>query len=576
MAKDPIYPNALELVQKMSNADYFGSDEDKKTRKKSGSFVPSEMYYTDEEKKDRFGGSVGLDGIMNALSSFALMGGNKPSDLIPAKGQNTSDLSDDMWVDRYSGEIYQNTKLPDEYGGGFFKKNMGTADDSRRLDALNERHSKVGETPLMGALGVLELPASLKGLAYLGSTGIKAAYKYAAPKIGDAISDLRYLGEDAGSLLTGTAPRIEDAFGVGANARRSDDVPIYTRPDGSRTQFETQKNIDTVSAYYKQNPGSTNITASEMLGISISDVSRIKSYLGLQRGQDTKLGSVSLGRNPYNNDRMFVTNEQYEEAINLLTDGDLTQLEIASQLKLGETYISTIAKKAGFVYNKRKTPERTQDLQNMVADLNKLDGSTLPQATYNSKLIKQLKEKYGLSYTQVIDDVNLIKSEILGKTHGNNRYLKGLDFTDTDLTDVLKKFPDGRSVVDNMRAAGISEDSIKQIENVQNSVKVVANNKTVFEHAMPQSLVRGFNLDPNYLMFGERTTDFLNMYKARFDGPVKNLAIKFEKTAKKYRDGKISKQEYNSAYKEYITKIKKMEPKLWMQLMVIKLVIWIL
>ena len=349
-------------------------------------------------------------------------------------------------------------------------------------------------------------------------------------------------------------PKMSPGYGAG-----SADVPIYTRPDGSRTEFATQKNIDTVSAYFNQNPGSTNITASEVLGINISDVSRIKSYLGLQRGQDTKLGYVSLGRNKYNNDRMFVTKEKYEEAINLLTDGDLTQLAIASQLKLGETYVRNIAKKAGFTYNKRETLERKQDLQDMIAYLDKLDGSALTQATHNSKLIKQLKEKYGLSYQQIIDDVSVIKAELLGKPHGNNRRLKGLDFKGTDLTDVLKKFPSGRSVVANMRAAGISEDSIKQIENVQNSVKVVANNKTVFEHAMPQSLVKEFNLDPNYLMFGERTTDFLNMYKARFDGPVKNLAVKFEKTAKKYRDGKIGNKEYNNLYKEYITKIKKME-----------------
>ena len=359
-----------------------------------------------------------------------------------------------------------------------------------------------------------------------------------------------------------TGDRVENVFdpkmSPGYGAGRAD-VPIYTRPDGSRTEFATQKNIDTVSAYFNQNPGSTNITASEMLGVNISDVSRIKSYLGLQRGQDTKLGSVSLGRNKSTNDRMFVTNKQYEETINLLTDGDLTQLQIASQLKLGEIYVRTIAEKAGFSYNKRSTTKRAQDLQNMVADLNKLDGSTLPQVTHNSKLVKQLKEKYGLSYQQVIDDLNVIKAEIRGKPHGNSSRLKGLDFTDTDLTDVLKKFPSGRSVVANMRAAGISEGSIKQIENVQNSVKVVANNKTVFEHAMPQSLVREFNLDPNYLMFGERTTDFLNMYKARFDGPVKNLAVKFKKTAKKYRDGKIGNKEYNNLYKEYITKIKKME-----------------
>ncbi len=305
MAKDPIYPNALELVQKMSSADYFGSEEDKETRKKSGSFVPSEMYYTEEEKKDRFGGSVGLDGIMNSLSSFALMGGNKPSDLIPLRGQNTSDRSDDMWVDRYSGEIYKNIKLPDEYGGGFFKKIVGTSDNNKRLDALNERHSQVGETPLMGALGVAMLPADAKGLAYLGSTGIKAAYKYAAPKIGDAISDLRYIGEDAGSLLTGTAPRIEDASGVGA-AKNSGYYPaeaVAARQNISKEK--TQK----IFKLFKE-------------GLPISSISK---EVGLGERYITQQLSKAKLTNRQTNisnlvDELFDSNQSYKENLERITE----------------------------------------------------------------------------------------------------------------------------------------------------------------------------------------------------------------------------------------------------------------
>ena len=56
---------------------YLGSEEDIANRKEQGTYVPSEMRYTDEEKADRIGGKY-FSGILNELSSALLMGGTQP------------------------------------------------------------------------------------------------------------------------------------------------------------------------------------------------------------------------------------------------------------------------------------------------------------------------------------------------------------------------------------------------------------------------------------------------------------------------------------------------------------------
>jgi hypothetical protein len=83
------------------------------------------------------------------------------------------------------------------------------------------------------------------------------------------------------------------------------------------------------------------------------------------------------------------------------------------------------------------------------------------------------------------------------------------------------------------------------MRSVQNAVSDVTEAQTMFEHALPRSLIKSFNLPRKYNLTGERTSNFLNKFKMQFDGQLKNAAMAYAESDQTLKD-----------YKEYKNKVK--------------------
>ena len=88
------------------------------------------------------------------------------------------------------------------------------------------------------------------------------------------------------------------------------------------------------------------------------------------------------------------------------------------------------------------------------------------------------------------------------------------------------------------------------MNDVEYAVQKITNSSTMFEHALPRSLIRRFNLPKKFYLVGERTSNFLNKFKMQFDGQLKNAA-----------EGYAQSDQSPADYKKYKAKVKEIRDK---------------
>jgi len=115
---------------------------------------------------------------------------------------------------------------------------------------------------------------------------------------------------------------------------------------------------------------------------------------------------------------------------------------------------------------------------------------------------------------------------------------------------LIRYIPAQDFIEEELRALGFSERTIKSMVDVETAVQKITSSSTMFEHALPRSLIRMFNLPKKFYLAGERTSNFLNKFKMQFDGQLKTAAEAYAQSDQSPAD-----------YKKYKTKVKKIRDK---------------
>ena len=115
---------------------------------------------------------------------------------------------------------------------------------------------------------------------------------------------------------------------------------------------------------------------------------------------------------------------------------------------------------------------------------------------------------------------------------------------------LIRYIPAQDFIEEELRALGFSEKTVKSMVDVETAVQKITSSSTMFEHALPRSLIRTFNLPKKFYLTGERTSNFLNKFKMQFDGQLKNAADAYAQSDQSPAD-----------YKKYKTKVKEIRDK---------------
>ena len=115
---------------------------------------------------------------------------------------------------------------------------------------------------------------------------------------------------------------------------------------------------------------------------------------------------------------------------------------------------------------------------------------------------------------------------------------------------LIRYIPAQDFIEEELRALGFSERTIKSMVDVETAVQKITSSSTMFEHALPRSLIRMFNLPKKFYLAGERTSNFLNKFKMQFDGQLKTAAEAYAQSDQSPAD-----------YKKYKTKVKEIRDK---------------
>jgi len=116
--------------------------------------------------------------------------------------------------------------------------------------------------------------------------------------------------------------------------------------------------------------------------------------------------------------------------------------------------------------------------------------------------------------------------------------------------DIIGRFPDSGFNRTLFLAEGYSKKTVKTLDAVERAAKKITNTGTQLEHSMPKALIKDFKLPKSNYLKGERTSNFLNQFKKKFDNQIINAA-------KDFRDGKISYDQYKKTVTNIIRTVAK-------------------
>jgi hypothetical protein len=115
---------------------------------------------------------------------------------------------------------------------------------------------------------------------------------------------------------------------------------------------------------------------------------------------------------------------------------------------------------------------------------------------------------------------------------------------------VVGRFPDAGFNRTLFLSKGYSKKTVDTLDAVERAAKKITKVGTQLEHSMPKALIKDFKLPRSNYLKGERTSNFLNQFKAQFDNQIINAA-------KDFRDGKISYDQYKKIVANIVRKVAK-------------------
>ena len=116
--------------------------------------------------------------------------------------------------------------------------------------------------------------------------------------------------------------------------------------------------------------------------------------------------------------------------------------------------------------------------------------------------------------------------------------------------DIIGRFPDAGFNRTLFLSKGFSKKTVDMMDSVERAAKKITKGSTNLEHSLPKSLIKDFKLPRSNYLKGERTSNFLNQFKAQFDNQIINAA-------KDFRDGKISYDQYKKIVSNLVNTVAK-------------------
>ena len=217
--------------------------------------------------------------------------------------------------------------------------------------------------------------------------------------------------------------------------------------------------------------------------------------------------------------------DKYKISRTTLYDTGLRNL-ITKNVQLGNQYVDP------------EVTERLTKIQEVISE------TDLPktQLKVDSPVVKEMAEKVEMSPKAFLQGTAKLKE--IYKT-GREDFV-----IDEKVKENIKRFPDARFNRTLFLAEGYSKKTVDMMDSVERAAKKITQTGTQLEHAMPKALIKDFKLPRSNYLKGERTSNFLNQFKAQFDNQIINAA-------KDFRDGKISYDQYKKTVANLVNKVAK-------------------
>ena len=217
--------------------------------------------------------------------------------------------------------------------------------------------------------------------------------------------------------------------------------------------------------------------------------------------------------------------DKYKISRTTLYDTGLRNL-ITKNVQLGNQYVDP------------EVTERLTKIQEVISE------TDLPktQLKVDSPVVKEMAEKVEMSPKAFLQGTAKLKE--IYKT-GREDFV-----IDEKVKENIKRFPDARFNRTLFLAEGYSKKTVDMMDSVERAAKKITQTGTQLEHSMPKALIKDFKLPRSNYLKGERTSNFLNQFKAQFDNQIINAA-------KDFRDGKISYDQYKKTVANLVNKVAK-------------------
>jgi len=212
-----------------------------------------------------------------------------------------------------------------------------------------------------------------------------------------------------------------------------------------------------------------------------------------------------------------------------------------SRTTLYDTGLRNLVTKNVQLGNQYVDPEVTERLTKIQEVISETD---LPktQLKVDSPVVKEMAEKVEMSPKAFLQGTAKLKE--IYKT-GREDFV-----IDEKVKENIKRFPDARFNRTLFLAEGYSKKTVDMMDSVERAAKKITQTGTQLEHSMPKALIKDFKLPRSNYLKGERTSNFLNQFKAQFDNQIINAA-------KDFRDGKISYDQYKKTVANLVSKVAK-------------------
>ena len=166
-------------------------------------------------------------------------------------------------------------------------------------------------------------------------------------------------------------------------------------------------------------------------------------------------------------------------------------------------------------------PKVTERLTNVKQAIENAD---LPKTELkaNSPAIIKLASNLDMSVDNLLSDVAMIKT---GRVGDFNKKL-------------FDRIPQKGFTENILKQQGFSKKTLNTLKSVENASFEISQSGTNLEHSLAKAFINQYNLPKKYFLTGERTTNFLNQFKAQHDNTLLNAARKYAQSAQTPKDYK--------------------------------------